>query len=177
MWWFVPEAFWKYSGCICGVFWDWITFFYINGTSTLLLSFCECWPIQDMWSHFKLFRLSHSHRDCCSVTGEDSRPHTTFQTRLVESLDLELASHTDAGRGPLRSPAKGSQHWRWLTMLRKYSPTSAASYMKREHFNPSDGGGNFLQVRSCFQQTRVFYLMETAGRDLWVLNTRLSWQA
>lgn len=42
-------------------------------------------------------------------------PRTTFQTRSAQRLDLELAPHgsqeSDAGRGPPRSPAKGSQHW------------------------------------------------------------------
>ncbi len=38
-------------------------------------------------------------------------------------------------------------------------------------------GENFLQVRSCFQQTRGFYPMKKAGGDFWDLNTKLSWQA
>lgn len=45
-------------------------------------------------------------------------------------------------------------------------------------FFPMTEGENFLQVRSCLQQTRGFYaLKKTEGGNFWDLNTKLSWQA
>lgn len=151
----------------------------------------------------RLFKISQIH--FCGSKGSGSLSSTFdtghFTERQRESwmltppgygyldtltlTDFELPSHStqksDAGRGPARSPAKSSQRWGWVTMLHRYSATSAAYRVKREHYKPFlfDDRGRKISPSMILLSTDQRVLLNEKRQEgiFWDLNTKLSWQA
>lgn len=178
-------GFWKSSGYLFAAQKN-QAYFLLHLTTALPRSFCLAVNVDtSRMLYFKLFRQSHSPMELAigwlvKIQG----PCITFQMCSVQRLDLEVASHSsqkcDAGRGPPRSHAEGSQHWGWLTMLHRYSPTSAAYHVKREHYNPFllNDWKRKLSPSTTLLSTDQRVLPAVKGRgDFWDLNTKLNWQA
>lgn len=157
-----------------------------NCTSSFFLSLCECWHLQDIVPHFKLFRHSHSPTEaCCRVTGEDSSTTHYFSKNvwcenwICSWLHIAVREVMQEKGLPGRQPKAHNTGDESLCCADTVKLQQLIMWKENITilFFPMTEGENFLQVRCRFQQTRGFHWIEKAGGNFWDLNTKLSWQA
>lgn len=143
-----------------------------------LLFLCECWHLLGIMPRFKLLRHSLAYRARLQGGRWRFKGHTLlFKHAWCKDWIwnwLHIVVRSDAGRGPPRSPAKGSKTLGMTHYAAHIQFQLQQLIMWKENitivFFSMTKGDNFLLVQSCFQQIRGFYPMEKAGGDFWDLN-------